>query len=141
VLDWLKTNEITTDYIKNLKSIVSNDYTKGKYLGYLGSAIPAYQRALNIEVERRKQSLSQFVGAEGARIEVEVTVTKVIGIDSQWGTCHLYIMEDQNGNVFKWKSSSADLDQEKTYKLKGTVKGHNAYYGVNQTELTRCKII
>jgi hypothetical protein len=140
VLNWIKTNDIDTDYMKNLKAIVSNDYTKGKYLGYIGSAIPAYQRALNIEVERRKQSLSQFVGTEGARIEVELTVTKIIGIDSHWGICHLYIMEDQNGNVFKWKSSNAELEQDKIYKLKGTVKAHNTYYGINQTELTRCKL-
>ena len=48
---------------------------------------------------------------------------------------------DENGNVYTWKTSGGIYCDESIdeVELKGTVKAHNEYRGVKQTELTRCK--
>lgn len=85
------------------------------------------------------ESPSKFVGAVGQRIEVEVTVVKTIPIDGFYGTTILHNMMDEDGNVYVWFTSSRCWEEGTYHRIRGTVKEHKAYKGVNQTVLTRCK--
>ena len=53
--------------------------------------------------------------------------------------------EDQWGGKYKtygemWTGEGYDIEEGKTYTIKGTVKEHSEYKGTKQTILTRCKI-
>jgi len=57
-----------------------------------------------------------------------------------WFTTFLYEFTTEDGNILIWKTSKW-LDDEKEFKtVSGTVKAHNEFRGVKQTELTRCKV-
>jgi hypothetical protein len=49
-------------------------------------------------------------------------------------------METDEGNVLTWLTASRTLEVGTQYHMRGTVKGYQVYQGVNQTNLTRCKI-
>ena len=45
---------------------------------------------------------------------------------------------DVNDNIYTWKTTKVFKDGVTS--LTGTVKTHNDYKGIKQTELTRCKV-
>lgn len=101
--------------------------------------------------------MSKHVGSVGSKISVQVTLTNEFEyVDYKFsfhGTTHYtYIMEDAEGNVYVWKTTSvlvfeADNDHGRmdcirkgdTMMISGTVKEHGEFKGVQQTVLTRCK--
>lgn len=86
-------------------------------------------------------STSEFVGTIGDRDEFELTVTKTLTFANQFGYSTMHLMEDVDGNVFVWTTSSKKMDEDTTYLVKGTIKDHRTYKNVNQTILTRCKVL
>lgn len=85
-------------------------------------------------------SKSQYVGAIGDRLDIEVKITKIIPIEGFYGSSTIFIMQDEYENEFVWiTSSSKDWELESVHHIRGTVKEHKVNkYGVNQTVLTRC---
>lgn len=140
-VQWLKDNEDQTDYILNLKTIVSGKYVKEKHIGYLVSLIPAYERFLATQKEKEVKNPGQFLGTIGDKVTFAVTVKQEKLWFHQYGTTYFYIMETEEGNTITWKSSNGILEVNKTYNLKGTIKDHTEFAGVKQTELTRCKVV
>ena len=57
------------------------------------------------------------------------------------GTTILYKLKDIEGNDYSWFASNSIFESSKTYIIKATVKAHNEYNGVKETQLTRAKII
>ena len=47
-------------------------------------------------------------------------------------------MENADGDVFLWTTSSKHWTPDTQHHLRGTVKAHNVYRGTKQTVLTRC---
>ena len=43
-------------------------------------------------------------------------------------------------NVYTWKTTTS-IEDRKILNITATVKKHNVYNGIKQTELTRCKIV
>jgi hypothetical protein len=52
----------------------------------------------------------------------------------------IHIMEDDDGNVYVWRTLAEKMAEGRTYKVRGTVKEHGEYNGTKQTVLTRCKV-
>lgn len=91
----------------------------------------------------------------GDKIETEVILKRFNWISGMYGDSTILNFEDIKGRSLHWFSSSIDLDPDsgKNYwtdtelklgmnlKIKGTVKNHTVYNGVNQTQLLRCKQI
>lgn len=97
------------------------------------------------EILPKKESHSEYIGNIGDRIEVKVTFKKQFSFETKpsWYIVTNYIntFEDENENVLVWKTASwQDIEEGKTYTIKGTVKEHSEYKGTKQTILTRCKI-
>ncbi len=85
---------------------------------------------------------SEFVGTVGERIEVTVRVERIISLDGYYGTSWLHSMRGvDDGNVYVWTTSSKQLPQGETIKLRGTIKDHKEYRNCKQTVLTRCKVL
>lgn len=83
-------------------------------------------------------SPSEFVGSVGERIEIEITVTKAIPIENDYGHSTLHQFEDVDGNVYIWTTASKSWSVGSTKRIRGTIKQHNIYHNVKQTILTRC---
>lgn len=146
-LAWLREQEASNDYMHNLKTACALDCIHAGSFGLLVSLFPTYDRGLEIQekrkAEQKQEASSQFVGKIGERITVDVSSVKcATSWDNSYSgyptTTYIWKILDTAGNVFTWKTSTW-LNTEKPPKaLKGTVKEHREYRGINQTELTRC---
>lgn len=142
-LAWIAVQDDENNYIHNVKVLASNQYVEGKDLGFIASLIATYYKAVDREVKKQKraevESKSEFIGTVGERITVEAeTVECVTSWGTQFGVTFMYKLTDANNNIYIWKTSKC-LENEKTTFV-GTIKEHNEFRGVKQTELTRCKI-
>lgn len=133
--------ELPADFPEELKptklewSKVGNEET--------GKLLPEAQITQAVDAIIYGESKSQYMGVLGERIEILAKVTKAKEIEGAFGVQKLYILEDNDSNVYVWVTSSQKtiLEVEKTYKLRGTVKTHRTYHGENQTVLIRCNIV
>lgn len=82
---------------------------------------------------------SEYVGDVGDKLDLYLTVDKVIPLESVYGVSRLHNMHDDCGNVFVWITAARSLEVGKEYHLKGTVKEHKQYKNCKQTILTRCR--
>ena len=149
-LNWINSQEASNDYMHNLKVVSSLDYTTYSRFGLLVSLFPTYNKDLEIQAQRKAEKeagkLSDHVGQVGDRLDVQVESVKCL---TSWESCYngysttttyIWKITDVNGNIFTWKTSKW-LDEDIPPKsIKGTIKEHNIFREVKQTELTRCKV-
>lgn len=143
-LIWISSQQVTTDYIHNLKAICSEQYTTSKNLGFMVSLIPSYLKEVEREQELQRKKASELnsthVGCVGDRIKFQCTsVSTLTAWDTIYGTTFLYKLLDDAGNTYTWKTSKYIPDTY-TGLITATVKAHNEFRGVKQTELTRAKL-
>lgn len=150
-LEWLESQELDNNYMHNLKTACSLEYTAYRNLGILASLFPTYNRELEYQAKKaeqeRQRALQQaseqnsaYIGNEGDRVEIDVhSMECVTSWDTAYGVTRIYKIVDKKGNVYTWKTGNF-IESEKVSKVKGTVKSHNEYRGIKQTELTRCKV-
>lgn len=146
-LDWAKAwdGHEYNDYRDNLKVIASMEYCERKHLGYLASLYMAYDKEMEREIkkmERQKsRAQSAHIGQVGSKVSEGIKAWKCLTAwDTQWGTTFLYEFVTEDGNILVWKTSKWLDDEEELKTISGTVKAHNEFRGVKQTELTRCKV-
>lgn len=141
---WARATTENTDYIYNLRTVLSAPSVVGKMAGIAASGISAWDRAMARETERtarREASTSTHRGVVGERITFEGEVTMVRGCESQWGTTTIIKLVDASGNVYTWFASGGkDVARGEHYAVTGTVKKHETYNGEKQTVVTRCKL-
>ena len=85
-----------------------------------------------------EESESEYVGSIGERLELFLTVEKVIELDNNFGRSSMHIMRDDCGNLFVWTTASKSWSAGTEHHIKGTVKDHRKYKNECQTVLTRC---
>ena len=83
----------------------------------------------------------EYLGAVGDKITATVTILSVRENDTYFGMKKIYNMEDENGNILVWFSSSKTISwsEGQVVKMTGTIKELTEYHGVKQTVLTRCR--
>lgn len=130
----------TSDYEMNIQQLVKSGYIKPKRIPLLVSAYVMVKRELDKDVVTDG---SEYVGVVKERITFNGTVKKAFGYDGYYGYSVMYIIEDEEGNQFKWMASSSkhqSYAEGNTYKITATVKDHGLYNGIKQTSLTRGKM-
>ena len=139
---WAAAFPARSDFEHNIQAIARSEEVTQKTIGLAAAIFGAYERSEAREVERRKKLAelppSHHVGVVKARLELVLTVTRIVDLESQWGATHLHVLVDDAGNVFKWFASSERLDVGARYHVRGTVKGHGDYKGRAETTLSRC---
>ncbi len=156
-LAWGKELAGKNDYEYNLSVVAKADMVEYRSIGILASMIPAYLRAKEEEFKQaeRRKSLgvlnSKHVGTVGERLRnVDAILYALIQIPSDFGTRYLFKFLTTDGNVLIWFATedaavkyelgSMDAIARTPVRITGTVKKHDAYQGVNQTNLSRCAI-
>ena len=142
-LEWILEQEESGDYMHNLKTVCTASHVTYDNFGILASLIPAYNRAVEkeqkIAAERNADKKSEHIVNVGDRIIILIADIKIItSWETQYGITAIYKIVDENGNVFIWKTSKGI--GEDTKKIYATVKSHNEYNGIKQTEVTRCRV-
>ena len=84
------------------------------------------------------ESESEYVGSIGERLELFLTVEKVIELDNNFGRSSMHIFKDDCGNSYVWTTASKTWSVGSEHHIKGTVKDHRKYRNQCQTILTRC---
>ena len=88
-----------------------------------------------------------FYGEVGQKIELEVVFTGWSQYETAYGWMNIYRFDTDDGAHLVWKSS-ADLggndwiiNEDDRITIKATIKAHNDYHGIDQTELQRVKVL
>lgn len=147
-IEWLRTDlakrSDLNDYQHNLTVICTRDVVISKGFGVAASLLPAYQREMGFVSERKlrfeQEKNSVHFGEAGKREVFDLTVTKIIPSQSDFGATFIHKFVDAKGNIATWFSTGRQLEIGKTYKIKGTVKKFDEFRGVKQTVLTRCSV-
>ena len=82
-------------------------------------------------------SPSQYVGSIGQRLELHLTVEKLIDVGDKYPTS-MHLMRDADGNCFVWTTTAKSWCVGSRHHIRGTVKEHKTFQGERQTWLTRC---
>lgn len=140
----------TNNYIHNIKTLCASDMVAYKNVNLLVSAITCYNRELERkakeEARKKEAGKSNHIGNIKDRLTLNIASWKCL---TSWCNCYdgytetitfLYQFIDNDGNIFTWKTSKR-LEEDATLQvITGTVKAHNVYRDIKQTELTRCKV-
>ena len=129
------------EYEYNLRNFFGSDDVDLRYLPFVASAIPTYNRTLENAATRAKKTVSQYVGTVGEKILADVEVVGSKYIDTRFGSSLLVRMVDTTGNTFTTFTTSESFQPTigDKFKIKGTVKSHNEWKGFKSTLLTRVK--
>lgn len=141
-----------SDYLHNLKLLLACDTVQEKRLGYVCSAITAYEREQGRKMEARREAAeapvqSYHVGAIGERLTCDVTVERIVSLpDYGFGCMSIYCMRQADGALLSWKTSPdaaavQGIGVGDKVKLAGSVKGHAEFKGTPETRLTRCRLV
>lgn len=93
------------------------------------------------EAEQAKRRGS-FIGEVGDKLEINVSYERCNSFESMYGTMFIEVFKDENGNTLIWKTASGmKVPVGNNVTIRGTIKDHQEYNGINQTVLTRVKVI
>lgn len=154
ILDFLQNYNPKNSYESNLVILSKEFVAKRKNYGLIASMVPFFQR--NQEEQKTKEVkeevVSNYVFEEKQRVEMNLTLDKVMLFDNMFGTVFFHIFSDKNGNKIVWKTNTGRLtkivggiftavEDGEAVKCKATVKKHSEYKGIKQTEVSRLALI
>lgn len=134
---------VDNDYLANLRAVAAKTGWNHGHIGVGASMVTAYRREQGRLIERKARAAaaagSEHFGAEKQRLELTGTVTFVREYPGDYGTRAMVKLTTTDGNVAVWWASDASNApaQGDVVTGKATVKRHDTYEGVAQTEVTR----
>lgn len=132
------------EYAHNLTLLLRQVAVTGKQIGFVASAIFAYQRETDCleqrKADRRQAADSDWFGEIKERFDRSLTVDFTKLIDGHYGLSTLVKFHDEDGNIFSWFASgdrTRDFEKGATYRIRATVKAHAMYRDAKETQITR----
>lgn len=146
--------EERSDFEHNMAVAAKGDIMRLKNSGLAAYIVAGYLK----EQERltrlkafagRDMTTSAHFGAVGEKLMIKAVVIGVRQIDGLYGTTTMIKLLTEEGNVAVWFASNApealekamEAEEPATFTIIAGVKGHDAYNGIQQTQLTRCKLV
>lgn len=144
VISYYLSLDDNSEFIHNIKVLLSEGYCNLKNVGLLVYLPFGYQKAIEKAERERKQSEINssyiYFGEVGKRYkDLKVTLSVLTSYDTDYGVTYIYKMEDTENHVFTWKTGNSFESGE--YMAVMSVKDHKEYRGQKQTEVTRCKLV
>ena len=105
----------------------------------------AAEKAMLEEIERKVRG--HFFGTVGQKVEIEVTYTDCFSYETVYGCGTGYKFDTDDGAHLLWMTSGnlggndTIVDKGSRITIRATIKAHNERNGVEQTMLTRVKVI
>lgn len=97
------------------------------------------------EFERVRRG--HYYGEVGQKIEIEVKYTGCSSYETIYGWTTVYRFDTDDGAHLVWKTGSSlggrefYIVEDDRITIRATIKDHKEYHGIEQTELTRVKVI
>lgn len=101
---------------------------------------PDYEILELVSSKKYGESTTEFVGEIGQKITTDLTVKKVIELDTRYGKTNMHFMTDKDDNIFIWITNTRNLVEGQRYTVSGTIKNHETYKGERRNVLTRCQV-
>jgi|ERR1039458_271124 hypothetical protein len=134
----LEDKDLENDYLYNLYTILKSDSITARQFGIAGSAIVAYDRQMERNLERvGSPPMDEFVGEKGDKIDVEFTVFRIYENVTDYGISYKHILRATTGHTFTWSTASDPLEQGKHYTGTFTIKDHRETKYGKQTRIFR----
>lgn len=143
-----------SEYERNLKTILAPDgagetYVGSKHVGIAASAVAALARADRqaardaAKAAQQANKKQEYLAPPGTKVTgVKAKVVGVHGFDTAYGYKEIIIMQDDEGRMLKWGTSSApDLNTGDSIVLSATVKDNEVYNDDFQTSIIRPKFV
>lgn len=158
LLDWTRSLEANGSFEANLKIVAQKDLLKSRDLGFIACIPVTHARKLDLlkkrevqEDQRKEQAaISQHFGELKKRAYFDLTYTRSVSFDSEFGRTYIHMFQDSAGNAAIWKTGNSspvvengymeEFKPNQTYRIKATVKDHTEYKGLKQTVLTRATV-
>ena len=133
------------DYLYNLLVVTSEETVEKKHFGILCSLISSYQRQQERQLEAEREAVqsiaSEHFGEVKTRGRWKATLIGVRSFDSEFGLKFMYRFLVNNSDIAVWWTiNDFDIDLKESIVIVGSVKGHEVYKGVKQTQLSRCDL-
>jgi hypothetical protein len=136
-------NKVAGDnaYLINLKTMLDAGKVPFKFIGTVVSAYGSYKR--DIDRENSKVAYAAgFIGNVKDKIIAKVSIENIKPIESYYGVTYLITMRSESNHSVVWfASNKPDFDVNDSVTIKATVKDCKAYNGVDQTYITRAKVV
>lgn len=136
---------LSKEFTANCVSITLNGYVDARHMGYVAFMPVAYGNAVK-RAEAKPERASKHIGATGEKVSASNATIKLTATTrGYYGYTYIYEFTTMDGNILVWfaskpVSSIIPVDGTATVDVRGTVKKHDQYRGVNRTVLTRCRI-
>lgn len=134
------------EFINNVQVILKDGYVEWHNLGFLCYLPEGYFKYIQKEIEKAKRievdEKSNHFGEVGKRYK-DISVYRMEMLtcfDTQYGCMYIYKIVLGSGDILIWKTSNWIDDYVKAESITFTVKEHTEYKGIQQTEVTRCKL-
>lgn len=140
---WLERDEALSDYEHNLRVALLAGYATARTAGIIGSLVAVYQREQEKARLATVHAASQHVGEVGKRqVFAALRVVSIREFEGFYGVTALHRFVDPAGNILTWfaSGSGSPFEVDGSYDLVATVKKHEEYKGVRQTQLVRCAL-
>ena len=131
----ISTEEIPADLPEGIQPIRLSWESVGQENGELK---PEHLIKEAVEALIYEASDSEFQGAIGERLDLFLTVERVIDLENGFGHSQMHLMRDDCGNLYVWTTASKSWPAGSEHHIRGTVKDHRTYKNEQQTVLTRC---
>ncbi len=140
--EWALNVEATSDYLGNIKVIATNDYVGIRQFGLAASIVGVFKKNMEREMKNNTEFVNDWFGEPKERLEMTIKVLNTFEKEGYYGLTTIVKMVTDAGLRAVWFASGyTDLEQGKTYKVKGTVKKHNEWKGSKETVVNRVKVI
>jgi len=139
---WVKEQSASNDYIHNLQVLAQAELIPVRMFGFWCSLASSYIRHLDKQKAAENAVPSSHVGVIKKRQEFIVNVNRVKAIDGYYGQTDIWNMTDDSGNIIVWfASADTKLKVGGKFKVIATVKKHDEFNGVKQTNVNRLKVL
>lgn len=146
-MNWARAlpEDITNDYLWNLRVLAIQNSVPRKNFGLAASLLAAYQRDVNKQADAIAPDAkkNETFGTEKKRENFTLKVVFTKWIDNGFGGATLVKFEDLEGRAAVWFASNCpdEIVTGVTVEVKATVKGFDVYNDQHQTKLNRVMVI
>lgn len=145
VTEWpvaeIKADDVVGEWENGDPILFLNQTKEGLYYIEDDGALKWHCIDLRRKYEDAQQPKTEFFGNVGDKIDTFLTLVRCSSYETIYGDKYVYTFDDNMGHRFVWKTTLSTLMdmQAGRFHVRGTIKEHSEYRGINQTIITRCK--
>lgn len=142
IIAWVASEDVRREsvssvYFNNLIAIFECGFVSSRDVGLVASSIAMKQRADEKKLALDADLLSNHIGVAGEKVSFIARLDRIIHMQGMF-TSYLHSFSDETGNRITWKTSSPTYFKiGHPYHLTATIKGHDSYRDVKQTQVLR----